>query len=185
MKPTTESTQPGGIETSLVTSGRDTAAQKGFVNPPVVRGSTVLYPTAEDLHEHRGEFQYGRHGTPTTKALQDPMTNCSMSSTAYLVAAVNPKPTVSRQSFLTHACSDLTTNATTLTYALGRIGGTAPAPTRENVIKLFHLFYRAHPDPQEGLVESLQLMFADGTPVRDSWASAIFTVCASSHWQVL
>jgi cysteine-S-conjugate beta-lyase len=57
-------------ETGLVTAGRDTAAQKGFVNPPVVRGSTVLYPTAEDLHEHRGEFQYGRHGTPTTKALQ-------------------------------------------------------------------------------------------------------------------
>jgi cystathionine beta-lyase len=31
----------------------------------------VLYPTAEDLHAHRGEFQYGRHGTPTTKALQE------------------------------------------------------------------------------------------------------------------
>jgi cystathionine beta-lyase len=56
--------------TRLVTSGRDTAAQKGFVNPPVVRGSTVLYPTAEDLHEHRGEYHYGRHATPTTRALQ-------------------------------------------------------------------------------------------------------------------
>jgi len=53
-----------------VTSGRDTRAQKGFVNPPVVHGSTVLYPTAEDLHAHRGEYQYGRHGTPTTRALQ-------------------------------------------------------------------------------------------------------------------
>src|SRR3954469_6190031 len=58
-------------ETALVTSGRDTQAQKGFVNPPVVHGSTVLYPTAEDLHAHRGEYQYGRHGTPTTKALQE------------------------------------------------------------------------------------------------------------------
>jgi cystathionine beta-lyase len=58
-------------ETALVTSGRDTQAQKGFVNPPVVHGSTVLYPSAEDLHAHRGEFQYGRHGTPTTRALQD------------------------------------------------------------------------------------------------------------------
>ena len=58
-------------QTGLVTSGRDTLAQKGFINPPVVRGSTVLYPTAEDLHAHRGEFQYGRHGTPTTKALQE------------------------------------------------------------------------------------------------------------------
>ncbi|KIZ34080.1 MULTISPECIES: cystathionine beta-lyase [Rhodopseudomonas] len=57
-------------QTSLVTAGRDTLAQKGFVNPPVVRGSTVLYPTAADLHAHRGEFSYGRHGNPTTKALQ-------------------------------------------------------------------------------------------------------------------
>jgi cystathionine beta-lyase len=63
-------TDPHKVETALETAGRDTKAQKGFVNPPVFRGSTVLYPTAEDLHAHRGEFQYGRHGTPTTKALQ-------------------------------------------------------------------------------------------------------------------
>jgi cystathionine beta-lyase len=66
-----EQSPPLKPETALVTSGRDTRAQKGFVNPPVVHGSTVLYPTAEDLHAHRGEFQYGRHGTPTTRALQD------------------------------------------------------------------------------------------------------------------
>jgi cystathionine beta-lyase len=58
-------------ETRLVTAGRDTEAQKGFINPPVVHGSTVLYPSAEDLHAHRGEFTYGRHGTPTTRALQE------------------------------------------------------------------------------------------------------------------
>jgi cysteine-S-conjugate beta-lyase len=63
--------KPLEAETTLVISGRDTEAQKGFVNPPVVHGSTVLYPTADDLHAHRGEFQYGRHGTPTTKALQE------------------------------------------------------------------------------------------------------------------
>jgi cystathionine beta-lyase len=70
------STGPGPVnpqqaETRLVTAGRDTKAQKGFVNPPVVHGSTVLYPTAEDLHARRGEFQYGRYGTPTTRALQE------------------------------------------------------------------------------------------------------------------
>ena len=63
--------KPLQAETTLVTAGRDTKAQKGFVNPPVVHGSTVLYPTAEDLHAHRSEFQYGRRGTPTTKALQE------------------------------------------------------------------------------------------------------------------
>jgi cystathionine beta-lyase len=62
---------PQKDETRLVAAGRDTKAQKGFVNPPVVHGSTVLYPTADDLHAHRGEYQYGRHGTPTTRALQD------------------------------------------------------------------------------------------------------------------
>jgi cysteine-S-conjugate beta-lyase len=64
-------TNPPKAETLLVTAGRDTKAQKGFVNPPVVHGSTVLYPTAADLHAHRGEYQYGRRGTPTTKALQE------------------------------------------------------------------------------------------------------------------
>ena len=58
------------VGTRLITAGRDTKAQHGFVNPAVFHGSTVLYPTADDLHAHRAEFQYGRHGTPTTKALQ-------------------------------------------------------------------------------------------------------------------
>jgi len=37
----------------------------------VFRGSTVLYPTADDLHAHRAEFSYGRPGCPATRALQD------------------------------------------------------------------------------------------------------------------
>ena len=68
---------PQKVETRLVTAGRDTKAQKGFVNPPVVHGSTVLYPTAEDLHAHRGEFTYGRHGTPTTRAPSVPAAHSS------------------------------------------------------------------------------------------------------------
>ena len=67
----TGSGNPLEAETTLVTAGRDTRAQKGFVNPPVVHGSTVLYPTAADLHAHTGEFRYGRYGTPTTKAFQE------------------------------------------------------------------------------------------------------------------
>jgi cystathionine beta-lyase len=63
--------RPPNAETGLITSGRDTKAQNGFINPPVVHGSTVLYSTAADLRADRGEFQYGRLGTPTTKALQE------------------------------------------------------------------------------------------------------------------
>ena len=66
-----EPSQQQQAETRLVTAGRDAKAQKGFVNPAVFHGSTVLYPTAEDLHAHRAEFTYGRHGSPTTRALQD------------------------------------------------------------------------------------------------------------------
>jgi cystathionine beta-lyase len=60
---------PQKPETRLVSAGRDTKGQRGFVNPAVFRGSTVLYPTAEDLHAHRAEFSYGRHGSPTTLRL--------------------------------------------------------------------------------------------------------------------
>src|SRR5437868_9225142 len=57
--------------TRLVVAGRDPASNHGFVNPPVYHASTVLFPTAEDLLAHRGRYQYGRRGTPTTEALQD------------------------------------------------------------------------------------------------------------------
>jgi cystathionine beta-lyase len=65
-----DESKPRKTETLLVIAGRDTTVQNGFVNPPVVRGSTVIYPTAADLHAHTGEFRYARYGTPTTKALQ-------------------------------------------------------------------------------------------------------------------
>ena len=57
-------------ETRLVTAGRDTKGQHGFVNPPVYHASTVLYPTAEDQVAHRARYQYGRRGTPTSEALE-------------------------------------------------------------------------------------------------------------------
>jgi len=58
-------------ETRLVTAGRDTKGQHGFVNPAVYHASTVLYPTAEDQVAHRSRYQYGRRGTPTSEALED------------------------------------------------------------------------------------------------------------------
>jgi cysteine-S-conjugate beta-lyase len=57
-------------DTRLVTGGRDPFAYHGFVNPPVYHASTVLYPSAEDLMEHRGRYHYGRRGTPTSEALE-------------------------------------------------------------------------------------------------------------------
>jgi cystathionine beta-lyase len=57
--------------TRLVTGGRNTAENHGFVNPPVHHVSTVLYPTAEDFLARRARYLYGRRGTPTSEALED------------------------------------------------------------------------------------------------------------------
>jgi cystathionine beta-lyase len=61
---------PTKPDTRLVTAGRDTKGQHGFVNPPVYHASTVLYPTAADQVAHRSRYQYGRRGTPTSEALE-------------------------------------------------------------------------------------------------------------------
>jgi cysteine-S-conjugate beta-lyase len=58
-------------ETRLVSAGRDTEGQHGFVNPAVYHASTVLYPTAADQVAHRARYQYGRRGTPTSEALEN------------------------------------------------------------------------------------------------------------------
>lgn len=61
---------PSKPATRLVTGGRDTNANHGFVNPPVYHASTVLYPSAEDFLARRSRYLYGRRGTPTSEALE-------------------------------------------------------------------------------------------------------------------
>jgi cystathionine beta-lyase len=60
-----------GSMTELVLAGRDPADSFGFVNPPVVRGSTVLWPTVADYKALTGRYTYGRRGTPTSDALSE------------------------------------------------------------------------------------------------------------------
>jgi cystathionine beta-lyase len=57
--------------TRLAHAGRDPAENNGFVNTPVYRGSTVLFPTAEDFAGHRQPYTYATKGTPTTRALEE------------------------------------------------------------------------------------------------------------------
>lgn len=61
--------------TDVVHLGRDPAAQHGFVNTPVYRGSTVLFPTLHDLQARTQPYTYGRRATPTTRALEEAMTS--------------------------------------------------------------------------------------------------------------
>ncbi len=56
---------------TLVTlAGRDPAAHHGFVNPPVYRGSTVLFPSVAAIEALDQPYTYGTKGTPTTRALE-------------------------------------------------------------------------------------------------------------------
>ncbi|MDB5590789.1 cystathionine beta-lyase [Enterovirga sp.] len=59
-----------GASTRLVHAGRDPFEQHGFVNTPIYRGSTVLYPNTDDFLHRRAKYTYGTQGTPTTNSLQ-------------------------------------------------------------------------------------------------------------------
>lgn len=67
-----KSTVPGNLsmETELVLAGRDPFRHDGFVNTPIVRGSTVLSPSVADLEGHTGRYTYGRRGNPTVESLE-------------------------------------------------------------------------------------------------------------------
>ena len=57
--------------TRLAHAGREPERFHGFVNPPIYRGSTVLFPTAAALEANEQEYTYGRLGTPTVRALEE------------------------------------------------------------------------------------------------------------------
>jgi cysteine-S-conjugate beta-lyase len=57
-------------ETKVLSLGRKPSAQHGFVNTPIYRGSTVLFPTVDSLTRYDQEYTYGRRGTPTVRALE-------------------------------------------------------------------------------------------------------------------
>ena len=63
------------IDTLLTHAGRAPEENFGIVNPPVYHASTVLHPTVAALEaagkNRYNQVTYGRHGTPTTKALQE------------------------------------------------------------------------------------------------------------------
>ncbi|MEQ1670958.1 MAG: cystathionine beta-lyase [Hyphomicrobium sp.] len=67
--------------------GRDPDGQNGFVNTPVYRGSTVLFPTLERLKSRKQPFTYGRRATPTTLALEAAITELEGGSATILTSS--------------------------------------------------------------------------------------------------
>ncbi len=75
LTPKSESKKRFGPATRLVHAGRDPSEQHGFVNTPIYRGSTVLFPSYDDLQHRRGRYTYGTHGTPTRTPSATPGAN--------------------------------------------------------------------------------------------------------------
>jgi cystathionine beta-lyase len=60
-----------GPNTSLVRAGYDPLDYHGFINPPTVHASTVLFPDADTMAKHGQKYTYATRGTPTTDALSE------------------------------------------------------------------------------------------------------------------
>ncbi|MCI4678005.1 cystathionine beta-lyase [Rhodoblastus acidophilus] len=70
-KSTPQSRKGMRARTKLVYAGREPSEQFGFVNTPIYRGSTVLFPDTASLEgRSSSRFRYGTYGTPTTEALE-------------------------------------------------------------------------------------------------------------------
>jgi cystathionine beta-lyase len=74
-------------ETKVVHLGRDPFAHHGFVNPPVYRGSTVLYESLDAIKSRKQPYTYGRRATPTTHALEEAITDLEGGATTILTSS--------------------------------------------------------------------------------------------------
>ena len=92
-------TRTHGPATRLSHAGRAGTRIHGFVNPPVLRGSTMLYPSCEARqasasHRLARGYHYGTAGNPTHHALEDVVseieggTRCQIVSTGLAAVTV-------------------------------------------------------------------------------------------------
>jgi cysteine-S-conjugate beta-lyase len=63
--------------TKMIHVGRNPDEQFGYINTPIYRGSTVLFPTVEALNSRKQRYAYGTHGTPTRDSLEEAWTDLS------------------------------------------------------------------------------------------------------------
>lgn len=60
-----------GVDTILTHGGYDPQDHYGFVNPPITRGSTVLFPDAATMRNRNQPYSYGTRGTPLNTVLEN------------------------------------------------------------------------------------------------------------------
>lgn len=62
--------QPWGQQTFLTHGGRAPEQHHGFINTPVMRGSTIGFPTLDALEDQTIPFRYGRTGNPSSQSVE-------------------------------------------------------------------------------------------------------------------
>ncbi|WP_421929591.1 cystathionine beta-lyase [Neoaquamicrobium sediminum] len=89
-----------GIHTRLAHIGNDPREFFGFVNPPVVHASTVLFPDAATMAARNQKYTYGTRGTPTTDALSSAIDTLEGSAGTILVPSGLAAVTIPLLAFL-------------------------------------------------------------------------------------
>ncbi len=59
------------VETIVTHAGRHPEKHWGYVNTPVYRGSTILFPTLDALESTEPRFDYGRTGNPSSASVEE------------------------------------------------------------------------------------------------------------------
>lgn len=85
LKKSANQTGHPGINTRLAHAGNNPRDFHGFVNPPVARASTVLFPDYQTMKEGNQRYTYGISGTPTTGALVDAISELESAAGSILV----------------------------------------------------------------------------------------------------
>jgi cystathionine beta-lyase len=70
-KTTRETRRKKRNRTVFAHAGRQPFEQHGFVNTPIYRGSTVLFPNTAEFYANRQPYTYATKGTPTQRALEE------------------------------------------------------------------------------------------------------------------
>lgn len=91
-----------GMNTRLVRSGSEPFEFHGFVNPPVVHASTVLFKDTETMRKRGGKYRYALWGTPTTDALEDALDELEGSAGTILLPSGLAAVTLPLLAFLGH-----------------------------------------------------------------------------------
>lgn len=75
---------PRRQSTEIVHRGRAPFDQHGFVNTPVYRGSTVLFPDLKTLESGNQRYTYGRKGSPSMSALEEALVHLEQGEACFL-----------------------------------------------------------------------------------------------------